>query len=193
MRNPSQPFVAHVQEYWDGRLWMFDVVGSTKASYLIDVFRYARARYGVTCFFVDSLAKCGLAEDDYNGQKRFVEALCDFKNETDSTVFLVTHSRKLESEARIVDKMDIKGTGAIADLADVITTLWRNKGKEARPEEKAEEPDAWWYWQKNRNGDFEGAVSLWFEAQTYQFLDWKQSRPKAYLSFIQSLELEREA
>lgn len=184
LQDPTEPFIAHVQAYWDGRLWMFDVVGTTKAEYLLDVFRYARACYGVTCFVVDSLAKCGLAEDDYNGQKRFVEALCDFKNETDSTVFLVTHSRKLDAETRIVDKMDIKGTGAIADLADVITTMWRNKGKEAAPEEKAEEPDARWYWQKNRNGDFEGACQLWYDPKTYQFLDRSDIGARAYVAFV---------
>lgn len=186
LSRPSQPFVDYVQDYWDGRLWMFDVVGSTKADYLLDVFRYARARYGVTCFFVDSLAKCGLAEDDYNGQKRFVEALCDFKNEADVTVFLVTHSRKLDTEARVVDKMDIKGTGAIADLADVVTTLWRNKAKEAKPEaeREADDPDARWYWQKNRNGDFESTCRLWFDSDTYQFKDSSNARPKAYVSWV---------
>jgi twinkle protein len=189
LRQPSEAFIRHVQEWWNGRLWMFDVVGTVKADYLLDVFRYARHCYGVTCFFIDSLAKCGLAEDDYNGQKRFVEALCDFKNETDSIVFLVTHSRKLDAETRVVDKMDIKGTGAIADLADAVTTVWRNKAKQNDPEGKAEECDARWYWQKNRNGDFEGAVQLWFDVQCFQFLEFSDSRPRAFVHFVRELEV----
>jgi len=190
--EPSRPFIEHVQDYWDGRLWMFDVVGTAKAEYLLDVFRYARACYGVTCFVVDSFAKCGIDDDDYTSQKRFVEALCDFKNETDSTVFLVTHSRKLESETRTVDKMDIKGSGAFADLADTVTTLWRNKSKEARRSDDDEDPtspvedkpDAVWYWQKNRNGDFEKPVALWFHAPTRQFLGNSEANPRAFVGFV---------
>lgn len=200
--EPSVPFIECVQHYWDGRLWMFDVVGTAKGEYLLDVFRYARACYGITWFVVDSLTKCGFDEDDYKAQKRFLDALCDFKNETDSTVFLVTHSRKLESEARTVDKMDIKGTGAIADLADIVTTLWRNKAKENKRDDDAagrseatvvneqEKPDAIWYWQKNRNGDFERPVGLWFDQPTRQFLEKPDARPRAYVPFVRDVSQE---
>ncbi len=186
-REPSQPFIDQVQDYWRGQLWLFDAVGTVKSEYLLDVFRYARARYGITVFVIDSLAKCGLDEDDYNGQKRFVEALCDFKNETDSTVFLVTHSRKTESESRVIDKMDIKGTGAIADLADTVTSLWRNKGKEDGPkaEERADEPDARWFWQKNRNGDWEGSIALWYDKECFQFRGTKDGTNRLYVKFVQ--------
>lgn len=192
LEEPSIPFINCVQDYWDGRLWLFDVVGTAKAAYLLDVFRYARACYGITCFFVDSLAKCGIDEDDYNGQKRFVDALCDFKNETDSTVFLVTHSRKLDSEMRAVDKMDVKGSGSITDLVDVVTTLWRNKPKEMKREAERErdEPDAKWYWQKNRNGDFEGICQLWYDKPSYQFMDRSDVRPHTYVPFVRPVEAE---
>jgi len=196
--EPSRPFIEYVQDYWDGRLWMFDVVGTAKAEYLLDVFRYARACYGVACFVVDSFAKCGIDDDDYTAQKRFVEALCDFKNETDSTVFLVTHSRKLESETRTVDKMDIKGSGAFADLADTVTTLWRNKSKEARRTDDEDptgavedKPDAVWYWQKNRNGDFEKPVALWFHAPTRQFLGNSEATPRAFVSFVRDASAQQ--
>ena len=184
LKQPARAFIEHVQSWWDDKLWMFDAVGSVKADYLLDVFRYAHLRYGVDCFFIDSLAKCGMDEDDYNGQKRFVEALCDFKNECNVLIFLVTHSRKLDTEQRVVDKMDIKGTGAIADLADVVTTLWRNKKKELDPVSHADEPDARWYWQKNRNGDFESSVPLWYAQDAYQFRDQQTAHPKAYVHFI---------
>lgn len=189
-REPTRERIEFVQEYWNRRLWMFDVMGTVKAEYLLDVFRYARACYGVTCFFIDSLAKCGFGEDDYNGQKRFVEQLCDFKNETDSTVFLVTHSRKLDTESRIVDKMDIKGTGAIADLADIVTTIWRNKTKETTGDATSDEEDARWYWQKNRNGDWEGLCKLWFERRAYQFRENRDGQSKPYVNFVRDLDID---
>jgi twinkle protein len=189
-RQPTEAFVEYVQDYYDGRLWMFDVVGTAKAEYLLDVFRYARARYGVTVFCVDSLAKCGIDEDGYNEQKRFVEALCDFKNETDSTVFLITHSRKLDAETRVSDKMDIKGTGAIADLADTVTTLWRNKAKEQRPESERDpdDPDARWYWHKNRNGDYEGICKLWFDQRAYQWLERQGDHARPLVPWVREVE-----
>ncbi len=188
--DPSEPFAEHVQDYWQGKLWIFEHVGSAKGQYLLSVFRYARARYGITTFVIDSLTKCGFADDDYKGQKEFVEALCDFKNETDSTVFLVTHSRKLESEHQRVDKMDIKGTGSIADLADTITTLWRNKRKEEDPTGAQEdEPDSRWLWQKNRNGDFEGTVRLWYDAPCYQYRDVASRKSRPYVTLVRPLDM----
>lgn len=158
-----------VMGWWTENLFIYEVLGTANANSMLDRFRYARYRYGVKFFIIDSLAKCGIAEDDYKAQKAFVEALCDFKNETDSCVVLVTHSRKLETEMRTVDKMDVKGTGAITDLADTVTTLWRNKAKERDREGRADEPDAFWYWQKNRNGEFEGTVKLWYNQSFRRF------------------------
>ena len=77
--------------------------------------------------------KCGIAEDDYNGQKRFIEVLCDFVNETEAHVHLVAHSRKHENEEYQGNKLDIKGTGAISDLAWNAFTVWRNKKKDCPP------------------------------------------------------------
>jgi twinkle protein len=185
-RDPSDDFIRAIFEWERDKMWMFAVTGVAKADRLIETFLYARRKYGVRAFYLDSLLKCGIAEDDYEGQKRFVERLCDFKNETASTVFLVTHSRKLESEMRVVDKMDVRGAGAIIDLADTITTLWRNKPKERaieRGEGNPDEHDAVWFWQKNRNGDFEGSVPLWYDPDAFQFRDQRTERSKPFVPF----------
>lgn len=48
---------------------MFDVTGTAKTRRILEVFAYAARRYGIRFFIIDNLAKCGLGEDDYNGQK----------------------------------------------------------------------------------------------------------------------------
>lgn len=155
-------------------LWLVDLVGTAKAPRLLEVFEYAFRRYGVTSFVIDSLAKCGIAEEDYGAQKAFVEALCDFANRLNVHVHLVTHTRKQQDEMRPTGKMDVKGTGAITDMAFNLMTIWRNKPKEeARRNNdytKDGQPDAMLICTKQRNGDWEGKVGLWFDLASYQYL-----------------------
>lgn len=164
--------------WYSDKFWLFDLVGTAKGERLLEVFAYARKRYDCRLFVVDSLLKCGIGEDDYNGQKRFVEALCDFKNQYNAHVILVTHSRKGDSEEKPTGKMDVRGTGAITDLADTVIGIWRNKRKERKISELAGEPiskelqeefDALLMVDKQRNGDWEGRARLWFDPQSHQF------------------------
>jgi twinkle protein len=187
VRHPSRELIHETFDWLGDDLWLFNVVGNAKTSRLLEVFRYARKRYGVNHFVVDSLLKCGLAEDDYNGQKLFVEQLCDFKNQYDCHVHLVVHPRKGNDEYAPVGKMDVKGSGAITDLADNIVSVWRNKKKEemmaAGNEVRAEDftkPDAFLTCDKQRNGEWEGRLALWFDRESGQFLNQQGDKPSSY-------------
>lgn len=52
-------------------------------------------------FVVDSLAKLGMAEDDYNGQKQAMEAIVGFAHEMGVHVHLVAHPRKADDETKL--------------------------------------------------------------------------------------------
>lgn len=69
-------------EWFSDRLWVFKLTGTAKADRLLEIFAYARRRYGIDLFVIDNLAKCGLDEEDYGGQKEFIDTLCDFKTST---------------------------------------------------------------------------------------------------------------
>lgn len=128
--------------------------------------------------------KCGIDEDDYKGQKAFADRLCNFKNEFDVHVHLVAHARKGESEDRAPGKLDVKGTGAISDLADNVFTVWRNKRKEfAGADADPAEEDARLYCHKQRATGYEGALRLWFDRGCRQFSDSSPWRPRAYVEF----------
>lgn len=114
----------------DGKLWIFDLLGTAKVDRLLEVFRYAYRRYGVQQFVIDSLLKCGIDSDDYRGQKAFLDLLNDFANETNAHVHLVAHSRKDENELAPPGKLDVKGSGDITDLASNVWSVWRNRIKE---------------------------------------------------------------
>ncbi|HEX7325331.1 MAG TPA: AAA family ATPase [Rhodanobacteraceae bacterium] len=123
-------------------LWMFDVTGSAKSERILEVFKYARRRYGIDLFLLDNLTKCGFADDDYPGQKRFVEALADFARESNCHVMLVAHMRKGESEDEPGGKFAVKGSGGIVDMVSTLVEVWRNKPRERASAQRAADPNA---------------------------------------------------
>lgn len=186
LREPSKGFIEHMVRWLDDQLWVFDLTGTAKTDRMLEVFRYARRRYGVRVFVIDNLAKCGFAEDDYNGQKGFVDQLGDFAKTEDAIVILVHHMRKGGE-----GKDGIKGTGAITDMADSVLTVWRNHPKEdelrtARIEnrepdsEVLKKPDGLITCVKQRNGEDEPKKAIWFHPDSFQFLSSPQSRPFRY-------------
>lgn len=188
-RNPSERYVRSIAHWWSDKLWVFDVTGRAKAGQILEVFAYAARRYGVRLFVIDNLAKCGFAEDDYNGQKDFIDALTDFAKEHDVHVMLVCHPRKADSEDKPSGKMDIKGSGGITDMADTVVSIWRNKPKERvakKPEEartakdhdELKKPDALLDCSKQRNGEDEPTIALWFDQESFQFVENAGWRPK---------------
>lgn len=171
------------------RLWIFDVQGTAKAERVLEVFEYALKRYGVKNFVVDSLAKCGFGEDAYNEQKDFVDKLGDFARNNDVHVHLVCHARKGKDESEVPDKFDVKGTGALTDMVDNIFIVWRNKPKEEKLRNTRSDferanlqktPDAIVECCKQRNGEWEGKVKLWFEPASLQYLEAFGIGPKRY-------------
>jgi len=194
--TPSQQFANAIIDWYAGKLWLFDLVGTAKTKRMLEVFDYARKRYGIDVFVIDNMSKCGIDDDDYTGQKRFMEELCDFKNTTGTTVFLVTHSRKGESELAQTGKMDVKGSGAITDLSDSVLTIWRNKKKEQEietfkfanpgvpiPDDMHDSPDSVVTCSKQRNGEWEGKVGLYWRPASMQYVGGFKDQPRAYVRF----------
>lgn len=192
--TPTPDYFEAIGKWLGERLWLWGHTGTAKTDKLLEVMDYCYRRYGCRLFVVDSLLKCGIDEDDYTAQKRFIEQLCDFKNATNATVLLVCHARKQQDESRAVGKMDIRGAGAISDLADTVLSIHRNKAKEAervkaaaeaRPENRdiVSKPDAFLSCSKQRDGGWEGTLGLWFDRGSTQFLEFEDSRPFRYVKF----------
>ena len=167
-REPRMADIKACMEWLQGRAWLFNATGTVNASRILEVFAYARKRYGVTQFVIDSLMKCGIDDDDYNGQKAFVDRLCDFKLQHECHIHLVAHSRKKSDESGAPGKMDIKGSGTISDLADNLFSVWRNKRKEAGEDEGY---DAILNCDKQRHGEWEGALGFFFDRDSFLYLD----------------------
>lgn len=150
-------------------LWLYDQQGTITKEKLYAVIRYAATELKCSHFIVDSLMKCVAGDDDYNGQKEVTDKLTSLARDHNIHIHLVHHVRKPENDSTRPSKWDSKGSSAVTDLVDNVFMLWRNKPKEKAKEsgkgyEKlASEPDAVIACEKQRNGDWEGSIGLYFD------------------------------
>lgn len=178
--KPALEYLQAMSSWTDDRLWIYNHVGTVQRDRMLAVSRYCRNELGVGHMVIDSLMKCGIAPDDYAGQKAFVDALCSLARDTGLHIHLVHHIRKGERESATPDKFDIKGAGEITDLVDNVLIVHRNKRKEdaLRGELKDEErkkfesqSDTLLICAKQRHYTWEGKLKLWFDPASLQFRD----------------------
>lgn len=187
--DPSPANIRHVMHKLSGAMYSFDLQSGVNYKRMLEVFKYARNRYDCRLFIIDNLAKCGIPEDDYRAQHEFMQALTNFNRDHDTTTILVHHMRKGDSEDANPGKMSVKGSGSITDLADTVLSIWRNKKKEMKvktaiaggipvSDELKREEDAVLTCSKQRNGDDEPVVRLWFDRFSFQYLAQHDHEPK---------------
>jgi len=177
-------------EWTDGRLWLYDQNGMANPETIIGMARYCAKELGIDHIFIDNLAKVISREDDYNGQKNFIDMLTSIARDYGVHIHVVHHLKKPEKESSMPDKHDNKGTGAITDLADNIFLVWRNKLKEedyrvsGQFGKMANDPDHLLMCRKQRN--YEGSdedeftVKLWFNKDSQQYTGIPNSRSLEY-------------
>lgn len=181
VENPSEHFAARFMDWIQGRFWIYDQLGQVKPEMIYAVIRYCATRLQIKHIIIDSLMKCVRGEDDYNGQKDFVDMLTSLARDHNVHIHLVHHVRKKENEDSVPGKFDAKGSGSISDQVDQVLTVWRNKKKErAReqalrtgaemPADLADAPDAMLICDKNRHGEWEGSIALWYHAPSLQYV-----------------------
>lgn len=187
--SPSADFIRNFHDATNRRLWLYDQQGTVKAEKMLAVVRYCADKLGVSHFVIDSLMKCGMGEDDYNGQKHFVDSLTAAARDYGIHIHLVAHARKGQDESKAPGKYDVKGSGAITDQVDNVLTVWRNKAKERAISEGGNhdprDPDALLICDKQRNGEWEGKLALWFDQSSQQFMENGVSGPMDLLEVRQ--------
>ncbi len=158
----------------DDRLWLYDQLDTVQTERMVGVAHYGARALGVDHVVIDGLTKCGLAPDDYGGQKAFLDSLAWVVKNTPTHLHLVAHMRKGKTEDDRPDKFDVRGAGEIVDLADNLLMVWRNKPKERARERmdasRDHEPDATLTVAKQRHGEWEGALNLYYHATSQQFV-----------------------
>lgn len=133
-REPNPKKIRDTMAWLRDKLWIVDVVRNIDGKRLFELFRYAAKRYDIRNVVIDSLLRCGLREDDNDGQKGFIDLLCDFKLEYDAIVHLVAHQRKPDDEWSKPGKFGVRGASAITDEADIILSVWATPNEEQNEE-----------------------------------------------------------
>jgi len=181
MIQASKDIYRQFGEWTERKLWLYDQQGTVDAETVLGVTRYCARELGITHVFIDSLMKCVKGEDDYNGQKVFVDELCALARDCHIHIHLVHHIKKLASEEQQPGKFDAKGSGSISDQVDNFVSVWRNKKKERDTQiGKAvayDEPDCLLICDKQRNGEWEGRIGLFFDRDSQQFKASSGDRP----------------
>jgi twinkle protein len=174
--EPSIKFIRDFHAWTDGKLWLYNHLGQVPWQKMVAVCRYGVEKLGIQHIVIDSLMKCGIGEDDYNGQKNFLDALCVVARDMNTHIHLVAHSKKGTDEEKPPNKMDVKGAGTMTDLVDNVIVLWTNKKKDKermKPLPNADlmaKPDQLLIIEKQRNGEHEGSIGLWFHERSLQFV-----------------------
>lgn len=173
LRTPSKNAVADYFNRVSQTLWLYDQQGVVRPERMIAVIKYCAEKLGCQHFAVDSLMKCVAGTDNYNAQKDFVDALTVAARDYNTHIHLVAHLKKGEGDERMPTRMDISGTGAISDLVDNVLIQWRNKKKERAISDgkpvNEDDPDAVLICDKQRNGEWEGRVRLYFDKESQRF------------------------
>lgn len=191
--RPSEPAIRAAMSFLDQGLLVYELTGKAKVDELLEVFQFARAKYGCDQFIIDSLMRLGIAGDDYNTQEAAIYRIVDWTIANNVHTHLVAHAKKGERErGGAPDAEDIKGAMEIGANAFNILGVWRNRKLEdekkeaddaaassvgtqahatakARADELAGKPGVILNVAKQRNGDFEGKVGLWFDVESYQY------------------------
>lgn len=124
------------------------------------------ASVGIDHIVIDSLMKCGTVEGEYSQEKKLVNTLQNIAKNTGTHIHLVAHAKKARDEFEMPGKFDVSGSAAITNIADNVITVSRNKRKEIDVMKGVEgcetKPDAYLQCSKQRHGDWEGIIPMWF-------------------------------
>lgn len=179
--RPTEEFIVKALDWVDQGLLVYDLVGKSDIKSILSVFDYARAKYGCDVFAIDSLMRLGVASDDYVGQEKAVFDAVDWTIINNVHLHLVAHSRKGTVGSGAPETEDIKGASEIGSNAFNILSVWRNReleenirvatneGNQMKIDEYTEQPGVIFNIAKQRNGDFEGKVGLWFDQASYRY------------------------
>ena len=180
--QPTDMILNKFMDFMLGAGYVFNHQGNIDPRLIFGTIRYAASK-GIKHVIIDSLMKCVKGVDDYNAQKDFVNQITQLAQQYNIHIHLVHHIRKQENEQKIPNKFDLAGSGAMTDLADQVIIVYRNKQKERALEKEPLDkdtqsmPDAVLSIDKNRHGEWEGRIPLWYSPSSKQYLSDSRKQP----------------
>lgn len=186
-QKPNHYLLIDFLEYLHEKLYIFDQTGSINKSLMLKMVEYCAAKLKIKHIVIDSLMKCGMATDDYTGQKDFIGALTDIAHKYPIHIHLVAHMRKPVFNGKyphVPNKYEISGGADIFNQVDNVIICWTNiqkklekyKTQENRRDDVMNLSEQTIVIDKQRNGQFEGPVSLEFCDRSAQIVEHKMKQ-----------------
>jgi twinkle protein len=178
VHRPATPSLEYFAKWTDDRLWLFDHMGRITPDQCLAVINYFAQELQGTQVFIDSMMMVCASEESMDEQKQFMTDLVRAAQELGIHIHLIAHCRKPHSgEENPPTKYDLRGSAALSDQAHNVVTVWANKAKKAALDKDPNdakalnEADARVCIEKQRNGEWEGALKLWFHPPSMRFVD----------------------
>jgi len=177
-KEPTPHALDLFKDYCEGKLWLYDKQGTVDTETLFGVIYYAADKLGCKHFIIDSMMRVVNGEDDYNAQKNFVTRLCDIALETNIHIHFVAHNRKGD-EDKPAGRYGAKGSGSLSDNVHNAVEVWQRPIKST--DDGSELPDMYLICDKQREGEWEGTIGLWFLEESLQFANNKGQRSRTWI------------
>lgn len=161
-----------------GKLWLYNQTRMMEVQRVLALIAYAAKEKGCTHFILDSLMRTGIAQDDYEGQRVFVNHLTNYGRQLGIHIHLVHHIVKVD-ETTVPGRDSIRGSGAITDQADHVFIVWRD----IKEQKGFDEPDGLLIVAKNRGlrpANWIGKIQLHVH-KSGQFLRSKTDSPLHFI------------
>jgi twinkle protein len=176
---PNEDYIEDFLKQLVGNLYLYDPENETTTKKVLEVIYYCAEKLGVKIMVIDSLMKCGIGEDDLNGQKAFANKIAVACRDLDIHVFLVAHSKKTASDFEHARKFDVAGSANITNMVDNVFSVHRNKEREEAimkgdtTNEIMFTPPCMVYLVKQRHGKgLEGRWEFDFHPDTFSYSEW---------------------
>lgn len=128
---------AFAETIGNGKFFLYDHFGSLDSSNLLGKLRYMIVSLGCKRIFLDhiSIVVSGMDTDEDGGERKAIDKLMtnlrSLVEETQCTMFVVSHLKRPEKkgheEGGQVSLSQLRGSGAIAQLSDMVIGLERNQ------------------------------------------------------------------
>lgn len=128
---------AFLETIGNGKFFLYDHFGSLDSGNLLSKLRYMIVSLGCKRIFLDhiSIVVSGMDTDEDGGERKAIDKLMtnlrSLVEETGATMFVVSHLKRPEKkgheEGAQVSLSQLRGSGAIAQLSDMVIGLERNQ------------------------------------------------------------------
>lgn len=132
-------YLEDIKNWMTGKFWIYNLVGQTTLTSILDVYAYAHKRYGCNLFVIDSMTMLELEqsgkwkEDKNEAQTELVRRVVNFTRQYGVIVCLVCHDTDPDQDQDGCDlppgKNKIRGVKTIGDMVHDIWLVYRDERK----------------------------------------------------------------